>query len=314
MKDHVYVYLYDTSGVSYMMRYPRQFVYRRERYMPYTELHVTVQDEGHLVPQNAIICRVQMILFGHLVHDGIIDRVEMREEYGKTVITVRSKGFTSLLMNNEMTPGLHTKMSLDKLMRNYYQFPSQILWDNETDDSNYIFVKPHRSMWDSVLNLAYKLYETYPYIRSTNTVCLHPSDARRSYDFGREEILSSGYATVGSKLLSHLHMQGIDDEYDVHNQENPTAAQMHIVRHKKIAFDRQYLNDPGKSMRLTFACSEQGWRSKFVTCSGYRRLELYDYVSAEGVFEKSVVAAVTVQGDANGVRSTYTVYEDGFSS
>lgn len=307
------VNLYDTSGNLYTLFDPLQFVFRKERYTPYTELNITLADTGRLVPVQAVINRIQLVAERTLLHDGIIDSAALSRENGVTLITIRSKGFTSLLMNNEMTPGVHGAMSLDKLMTAYYDFPSQIQWQSDADDSNYIYVKSHSTMWESVVNLGYKLYKSYPYIRYTNLICLKPHDNAKTYVFPEGEVLSAGSRTVGSRLLSHLHMADVDGNYDTYALENSDAVAMHIVRHKQLAFDRQYLHDPVQSLNLKFALSAQGWRSCFVTCNGYQDLDLNDYVGAEGVFEPGRISAVTVTGNSTGIRTTYTVYEDAFS-
>lgn len=313
MMRYVLVYFFDTQGKNYYFRAPLRFVFQKEKYTPYTELSLTVQDTAGKLKPDMLLNRVQLSAESCLLHDGIIDRLEFCQQNGVSVITVHSRGFTSLLLNNEMTPGIHTGMSLDKLMTEYYTFPQQIRWVPDSDTSNYIYVKPHRSMWDSVVNLAYKLYKTHPYIRRTNQICLQAHEDAQSHLFTPDEILSTGSRMVGSRMLSHLHMQDVEGNYNAYQLENPHAAQLHIVRHKQLAFDRQYLHDPEQSLNLTFALSAQGWRSRFVTCTGYRPLDVNDYVGAEGVFEPARISAVTVTGDASGLKSTYTVYQDAFS-
>ncbi|MBQ8688655.1 MAG: hypothetical protein IJ512_08985 [Ruminococcus sp.] len=314
MMRNVLVYLYDTDGHMVYLRAPLRFVFRKEKYTPCTELDVTVQyaedDQLHI---GSVINRVRITVEGYPLHDGIIDQAEYRRENGAAVVTVRSRGFTALLLNNEMTPGIHTAMSLDKLMTEYYTFPVQVQWEANSDASNYIYVKPHRSMWDSVVNLGYKLYGSYPYIYSTNQIRLSAHKNPETRIFSSGEILSAGFRTTGSRLLSHLHMQDIEGNYDTYQLENPDAAAMHIVRHKQMPFDRQYLYDPEQSMNLTFALAAQGWRAWSVTYGGYVHLDLNDYAGAEGVFAPGRISALTVKGDASGLKSIFTVYEDAFS-
>lgn len=313
MTENIFVYFCDTDGHIVCLKAPLQFVFRKEKYTPYTELSVTVQCTEEELPLGAVINRVYLVVRGFLIHDGIIDHAEYYKENGVSLISARSRGFTSLLLNNEMTPGIHTAMSLDKLMTAYYAFPSQVQWEKDTNDSNYIYVKPHRSMWDGVVNLGYKLYGTYPYIYATNQIRLSMHEDPKTHIFTSGEILSAGFRTAGSRLLSHLHMQDIEGNYDTYQLENPDAAAMYIVRHKQMPFDRQYLSDPNKSMNLTFALAAKGWRAHYVTCSGYKHLDLNDYAGAEGIFSAGRVCAVTVTGNASGLKSTYTVYEDAFS-
>ncbi len=306
-------YLYDTDGNTYLLQKPIQFLFRKEKYTPYTELNITVQDTEQAVPAAAVFNRVQLVLNGQLLHDGIIDTADYRTEHGVSSIAVKSRGFTSLLLNNEMTPGVHTEMSLDRLMTEYYDFPSQIHWQPDSDASNYIYVRAHSSMWESVVNLGYKLYKNYPYIRRTNQIRLQLHDDADGRIFTSSEVLSSGARTMGNRLLSHLHMADLEGNYGTYHLENPDAADMYIVRHKQLAFDRQYLNDPMQSMNLKFALASQGWRSYYVTCNGYVPLDLNDFAGVSGVFSPGRISAVTVTGNSSGIRSTFAVYHDAFS-
>lgn len=305
--------LYDTEGSEYTFGQVLHFVYRKEKYLPYTELHVTLCDPEQQVPFSATIRQVRMVLDGQVLHNGLTDRVTLQRKNGVTLFTIASKGYTSLLQSNELTPGLHTRMSLDRMMTAYYTFPSCITWQSVGNASNYIYVKQHHSMWDGVINLGYKIYGKHPYIKGHNEIRLSAHDNPKRYVVTADEMLTAENGTVGNRMISHLHMQDLDGNYDVYNLENPDAQLLQVVRHKKIAFDRQYLNNPEQSMQLTLALSEQGWRWHGVTCRGYPHVDLYDCIGAEGIFDAGTIAAVTVQGDAKGICSQFAIYDDGFA-
>ena len=108
-------------------------------------------------------------------------------------------------------------------------------------------------------------------------------------------------------------MQDIDGNYEVYNLHNDDADDMLIVRHKQISFDMQYLDEPERSLELTFGLSSKGWRSRYVTISGFEDLDIYDLVSAEDVFENSCICAVDITGSSGGVKTTYTAYLDNFT-
>lgn len=310
MNTSVLIVLFSTDGNSYRFYEPVQFVFRKEKYTPFTELSLTVQDKEGIVPALCTFNRIVLAVSGFGLHDGLIDNADFRIEKGVSVISVRSRGFTSLLLNNEMVPGLHYTMSINKLMQEYYTFPFPVKWKNDSTACNYIYVKPHRSMWDSVVNMAFKLYDCYPYIRYTNEINLEPHEDPKDRSFSRSEYIAAGWTTSAKSLLSDLHMQDIEGNYETYNLNSPQAEDMYIVRHKQVAFDRQYLDEPDRSMELTFALAAKGWRKRYVTIAGYENLDLYDFAAAEGVFDSARICAVTVTGNAAGVRTTYTVYED----
>lgn len=310
MSTSVLITLFTTEGQAFHLYEPRQFVFRKEKYTPYTELSLTVQDKEGTVPLLCTFNRIVFTVNGNALHDGLIDNADFRMENGVSVISVRSRGFTSLLLNNEMVPGLHFSMSINKLMQNYYTFPFQVKWKSDITACNYIYVKPHNSMWESVVNMGFKLYSSYPYIRHTNEINLQPHSDTTERSFSKNEYLAAGWTTASKNLLSDLHMQDIEGNYETYNLNAPEAESMYVVRHKQISFDRQYLDRPERSMELILALAAKGWRTRYVTINGYEKLDIYDMVSAEGVFDSQRICAVTVSGNASGVKTTYSVYLD----
>lgn len=258
--------------------------------------------------------RIQLSVNRSIIHIGLIDSSDYKVENGVSVITIRSRGYTSLLLNNQMIPGLHSNMSLDKLMSSYYDFPYPIQWDKDSSSCNYIYVNEHRSMWDSVVNLGYKLYQTYPYIKGPNRITLRPHDNPATVIFNQNQMINYGQSVNTNGIISHFHMQDIDGNYDKYNLENHNAEDLLIVRHKQIAFDRQYLDDPVKSMKLKFSLMSKGWKQMYVTINGCSYLDINDIVGAEGFFDARRVCGILISGNAGGIRSTYYVYEDDFSS
>ena len=77
---------------------------------------------------------------------------------------IESRGFTSLLCQNQIEPGLKTNISFNSLMDVYYTLP-YVTHEDNSDTGNYIYVKDNSNMWDGVVNLSYKLYGNYPFIR-----------------------------------------------------------------------------------------------------------------------------------------------------
>lgn len=312
--NNVFITVYTTDEEYYRFESIKQFVFKKDKYTPYTELSVTIIDNENILSHNNIIANIRFVLGHNILHVGIIDNVDHFTENGISFITIRSRGYTSLLLNNQMVPGIHADMSLKKLMTSYYQFPNTIMWENDSSICNYIYVKEHRSMWDSIVNLGYKLYKTYPYIKEANKIMLRPHNNTSSVIFEKNKVLKYGTAMNTTGILSHLHMQDIEGNYETYNLENPLAEKLLIVRHKQIPFDKQYLNDPNMSMKLTFALASKAWRSKYITINGRSYLDINDIVGMDDFLQAQRVSAITISGNAKGIKSTYYVYEDDFKT
>lgn len=313
MSDMISLVLKTTEGDYFTFNAVKQFSFRKDKYTPFTEMTITVADTGREIAPGAVIHQVNLMINRLSVHIGLADTCDCRMENGVSFITIRSRGYTSLLLNNQMVPGIHSQMSLEKLMTGYYEFPYPVQWEQDSTVCNYIFVREHRSMWDSVVNLGYKLYGKYPYIKGPNRIMLRPSTGAANKTFTEDEVMSIGVRTDTTGIISHLHMQDIEGNYGVYNLENANAEELLIVRHKQTAFDRQYLDDPVKSMQLTFSLASSGWRSRYITVKGYPALDVNDYISCGELINNERICAVSITGDRSGIRSTFSVYDDDFT-
>ncbi|MDE6021693.1 MAG: hypothetical protein K2H01_11950 [Ruminococcus sp.] len=314
MDNEVFITLQTTNKDFYRLNTIKQFVFKKDKYTPYTELSVTIADIENAIDPKSVFYRIQLSVNRSIIHIGLIDSSDYSIENGVSVINIRSRGYTSLLLNNQMIPGVHSNMSLDKLMTSYYDFPYNIQWEQDSTICNYIYVKEHRSMWDSVINLGYKLYGTYPYIKGPNKIILKPHSNPAIQTFEKDRIIKYGAAINTTGILSHLHMQDIEGNYGTYNLENSNAEDLMIVRHKQIAFDKQYLNEPNQSMNLMFALASKRWKTKYVTIDGCSYLDINDMVGAEGFFDAERVCGVLISGNSHGINSTYYIYDDDFST
>lgn len=154
MLDRTILKLENTAGETSTEQGILAFRCIKDVYLPYSTLSIS------LVPQQTdfgTIRRVQLTVRQTTVHDGLADQVKLEQKNGQSFLTIASRGFTSLLCQNELAKGLIAKISLDQLMKDYYPFPTQIKWEPNTDTSNYIYVKENDTMWDGVSNLCFKL-------------------------------------------------------------------------------------------------------------------------------------------------------------
>ena len=121
------------------------FVLEKEAYTPYSQLRIVVY--GALEPElYAQVYRVQLLLDETELHLGTVEQCQTTRQQGSVYIQIVSRGLTAMLLQKQLTPGLHSGMSLDRLMTGFYSFPQEITWERSTDASNYLYVKENTSM------------------------------------------------------------------------------------------------------------------------------------------------------------------------
>lgn len=277
-----------------------------EAYTPYAKLTATFLSQGEdygAVNGIALECDGKQVFF------GIADSIRQYRRNGQCFVRVQSRSFTSVLAQNEIVPGLHLNMTVEHLMTGFYTFPN-VSYEPYAG-SGYIFVKDGSSMWDSVINFAYKLTGHHPFIRG-NTVCFTPPDGGVHVELSAARVLEYGVMQDTTRLVSMYHMADASDNYDAYQLENPPAVQADIVRHKQLLLDRQYLSEPEQALQFRCQFSQRGWRSKYVTYSGFEAEQLCDRVSFGTFLQNARICRIRMVLGGSGVRTTLWAYDDGF--
>lgn len=274
----------------------------KERYTPYSTLTVTAETEC----SNGAIVKVDFSIDGKLVHSGIMDSVSVVKSEGRSLLKITSRGFASMLAQNEIQPGTLTAISLDKLMSQYMTIPN-VTWQSSSDTVRYIYVKEHDSQWTAITCLGLTLHETYPYIGAVNEIRLTPAD--NPLVVTPDKILEEGIRGDYSRMVSDYHMKDVNGSYTYHYSDG-FAEDRGIIRHKYIPYDRQYiaLDDLGLQYKLNF--TERGCSAAFVSYIGYSGEELRDkVVFSDGTTHE--ISAVDICGNAKkGVYTKLTCYSD----
>ncbi|MCC8111944.1 MAG: hypothetical protein LIO74_10295 [Ruminococcus sp.] len=100
-------------------------VLEKEIYTPYSQLTVTVYDTDS--PENLLdINRAELLSDSTQLHLGTIEQLSVTKENGIIKLQLTSRGLTAMLLQNQLKPGIHTEMSLDRLMTEFYTFPEDI--------------------------------------------------------------------------------------------------------------------------------------------------------------------------------------------
>lgn len=274
----------------------------KERYTPYSTLTVTAETEC----ADAAIVKVDFYVGGKLVHSGIMDLLSVVKSDGRSLMKITSRGFSSMLAQNEIEPGTLTQVSLNKLMNQYMTIPN-VTWQSSDTTVRYIYVKEHDSQWTAVICLALTLHETYPYIGAVNEIRLIPAD--NPLVVTPEKVFEEGIRGDYSRMVSNYHMKDVNGSYTYHYSDG-FAEERGIIRHKYIPFDRQYiaLDDLGLQFKLNF--TERGCNARFVSYLGYSGEELCDKVRFSDGTECEISAMEICGNAVKGVFTKLTCYFD----
>lgn len=284
------------------------FSFRKNAYIPYTQLSVRFVTPTGVIPHAA---EVKLVIDSNTVHHGLIDTLETRTHASKNIHTITSTGFTSLLCRNQIEPGLKPNISLNSLMDSFYTLP-YVTHENNTDSSNYIYVKNNSSMWDAVANLSYKLLGTYPYIRETNKVMITPFTAPTTFTFNTSEEIVLGQGVSYRRLISNYHMADINGEYGTYDLEDTDVLQKKIVRHEYFDLDRRFLHDPQQALAYRDKFDSRESRFAYIEYCGYRGEDLFDKVAISPISTPSRITDIRIKGSDSRIITRLTYHTDKF--
>lgn len=289
------------------------FQFTKEAYTPYTKVSasfaVTENTFSPLVSPSAY-SEVIFNIETYNIHYGIIDSFSITTENGVKTGVITSRGFTSMLLDNQLAPGLYTNISIDKLIDEYYRFPDVTHEKGETE--NYIYVKRGTSMWDAAVSLAYKLYGTYPYVKGRNKIMLTVGNPSKELTFDDSTLLNYGAEINTRRLVSDFHMEDVDGTYGKFEFHNAEAETKNIVRNRYFELDKRFLYGPEKALEFRNDIAMRGWKRTFCTYSGYSGEDLYDTVSF-GDTVGGRIKCIKITGDKKGIQTELSVYDDGFT-
>ena len=239
--------LTDISGSSSTQAVCLSFRLEKERYTPFTALTARFLTDSSDFGNPA---SVAFRLDDQLLHQGILDTLTVTKQKGIRTVEISSRGFTSLLMQNQMAAGMLTGVTLQSLMEQY-AVPG-VTYESGVTQTNYVWVKEGTSQWDAIVNYGYKYNRGYPYISGANEVRL-TRKAAGSISIDGNALLAAGGLVDYTRMVSHIHMADAEGNPDAFSLENPEATARNISRHRQIPLDLQYAAEPE-------ACLEQKLR------------------------------------------------------
>lgn len=297
----------DKNGVQYAEDNVLSFSFHKDIYTPYTSLAARLRAERCSYDNAA---EVSLIINGDIVHHGLADSLKWEKQKGEDFLVIKSRGFTSLLTQNQTEPGLKMNISFNSLMDGFYTLP-YVTHENNSDDSSYIYVKPNTSMWDAAANLAYKLLGTYPYIRGANTVMISQYPTPESFDLSGEKLITTGTELTYSRLASDYHMADINGDYGHFDLTDSDVTALKIVRHKYFDLDMRFLYSPPQALTYRDKYDFRGAERVFCSYWGYKGEDIGDMVSF-GSISGERIAEVSINGSSRGVFTEISVYRDKF--
>ncbi|MBR5683964.1 MAG: hypothetical protein IKW96_11935 [Ruminococcus sp.] len=304
---NVYIILRTADGAYYTQSNVLSFSFSKDLYTPYTTLTAHICTSSPKIPN---IAEITLNVNGFPVHHGLIDSVKQEKKGNCRFISISSRGFTSLLCQNQIEPGLKMNISFNMLMEDFYTLP-YVFHENDSDNSSYIYVKPNTSMWDAAANLTYKRRGTYPYIRGTNTVMMSPVTTPVTFDYSGEKFISTGIEHVNSRLGSDYHMADINGDYGNFDLSDSDVSDLKIVRHKYFDLDMRFLYAPQQALVYRDKYDFRGRERVFCSYNGYHGEDLCDIVSFDSVSSERV-GSVTIRGSSKGIFTEVGVYRDKF--
>lgn len=304
----VQLVLTDINGTSHVSEKSLSFRFEKEYYTPYASLNAV------FIFANTItkITDVKLYINTKLIHHGFVDTADISViSNGSVKVRVSSKSYTYMLIQNQLEPGLKSNISLNSLMDSFIAIPN-ITHENNSDTQNYIFVKNNSNMWDAVENLCFKLNGGTPYIEGTNNVRITLKEPAVTQTFNNSNVISYGMLNDYTKILSDIHMQDVNNTYNVYNMSNSVAYQYNIVRHKHIELDKQYLSDPDSALTFRINHSMENCFSYYAQYQGYNGEDLNDNFAISSVMNMARINRVLVTGGSNGIVTKLFAYFDKF--
>ena len=283
------------------------FRFRKNAYLPYTLLNVQLHAESENFENSA---EIFFYLGSRLVHHGLIDSLKATFSGGGRVVSLVSRGFTSLLCQNQIEPGMKSDVTFNQLMDGFYALP-HITHEDNSSQSGYIYVSGRSTMWDGVVNLSYKFCGTYPYIRGTNCVRITPVSDPAVFSYDDAELLCRGFSMNGRRIMSHFHMADMGGNYGQYDYENTEAAAYGIVRHKYSELDMEFLYEPDEALVFYDKIASREHKVFFCRYSGYNGEDLSDIVSF-GSVNSERIKSVEITGTSRGIITQLGVCRDKF--
>lgn len=303
---NISVILKSTDGSEMTFDKILSFAFRKDYYQSYTSFGAKFYGDIS-APEN--VSEVLLIIDDKTVHHGLADNISVTVSVNGSIVSVSSRSFTSLLIQNQIETGLKTGISINDLMSSFYTLP--YVTHEDSSVKSYIYVKSNSNMWDGIVNLTYKIHGTYPYIRGTNQIRMTPVENPSVFEYSDNQIISRGISTAERKLMSHFHMSNLNGDFGEFELADNDVISHNTVRHRFFELDRQFLYQPQQALEYRSKYASRGRKKIFCTYSGYNGEDLSD-LATFGTVQNKRIGALTITGSSSGIITEIGVYKDKF--
>lgn len=282
------------------------FSFRKDVYSSHTELTVSfIADNDEFES----VTGLKFYIGNELIHHGLVDNLEHKNENGRRVAVISSRGFTSLLTQNHLEPGPMFSVSVNSLIDDVYSFSN--VTHESSSTTNYIYINRGSSVWDGVVNLSYKNTGAYPFIAGANHVRISPLPSPEKYSYTNSQLIAVGEKISTKKIISHFHMADLEGEYGTYEYTDSFALSKNIVRHQFFEFDRRFLYSPNDALLFRSKFSKRANYCRYCRYIGYNGEDLTDLVSF-GDLTRKKICSIIIKGENNCITTELGVYSDGF--
>lgn len=299
--------LTDISGAVLTQTECTSFRFIKERYTPYTRLTASFLADSLAFGEPAA---AEFKLDGVTLHFGLIDTLRAEEKAGAIVLTLVSRGFTSLLCQNQMAAGTVTNVTLRSLMESY-EVPN-VSYEDGIDATNYVWIKEGSTQWEAIVNYAYKYNQNHPYIAGVNTVRVTVPESPACHVIAETELTARGQVRDYRTLLSEIHMPDIYGDPDAYSLVNPAATERNIARHRRISLDLQYANNPPDCLKQKMRYSMRGFSAAYFEYRGFHGEELEDLAVSGADSAAERIGKIELTGDLWGLKTRVWIYHDAY--
>lgn len=298
---------YKNSGATTITHIAR-FTLLKDAYTPYSMLTVTFFRDMNSIEN---IYDAEFSINDKTHHRGIVDTINSEMTADGNKITITSRGYTSLLTENQLEPKMYNDITFNQLFDNYIKLPK--VYHESNSQSSYIYVKSGTPMWDGVVNLSYKLTGKYPYVRNENKVMMSMPTDTQSLNYYLSEVISRGTAIDTRHIVSHYHMADLKGEYGTFDYSENYAVSRDIIRHRRFELDKRFLNSPINACNFRGDISMRTVKRDYIVYNGFKDEDINDIASYNNDIVKQRIKRLKVIGNRKGIITEVSFYTDSFS-
>ncbi len=298
------------SGSVYTLTKCLSFRFEKERYTP----HTYIEGEWYMDSRDySEIVLVTLKLNGTSVHLGYPCGCEVISRNGRSVLKVRSRGYSDALTKNRPVPGLVTNIDLQTLGTSAVNCYG-VSFEQNTPVVNYVNYYEGTTLWDAIVCYSIRATGLYPYIKGVNTVSVSRPSLPSVLYLNESDLVERSSGCDYSNIISSISQSDVDGTANAFSASNSAALERNIIRHKDIPFDREWIMDPQLGLAAKLNYSMRGYRYDRFKTKGYLGNDIMDKLAINNTSYISEISKITVTGGIDKpVMTEILCYHDGYT-